>query len=83
MDFMNEQLKEHDDLPKDFDIGLDVSKDNDGDKLACYYIADTTREEVFWLSECSIDMLVEQRNLPIPKKDPGHLSMCLPSSPTA
>ncbi len=46
--------------------------DDDNDKLACYYIADTINEEVLWLEEASIDSLVEAEDLPI--FDLEHLS---------
>lgn len=72
---MDYELKKHDDLPESYDVCLDTYVDDDDDKLACYYIADTVKEEVLWLDDLSIDVLVTDQGIPILTRQ--HLSKAL------
>ncbi|KAH9899341.1 hypothetical protein C8Q73DRAFT_724392 [Cubamyces lactineus] len=74
-DILEKELREHRaDLPQNIEIGVEIYVEDDGGKLACYYICDLDAEKVLWLVDCSIDYLVEEENMPI--YDEAHL--CAP-----
>ncbi|KAI0366821.1 hypothetical protein BV20DRAFT_1055314 [Pilatotrama ljubarskyi] len=64
-DLVDRELGQHDDLPKDIDVGIDTFIDEEGDKCASYYICDVEKEEVLWLTPTEIDFLVEEEQLPV------------------
>ncbi|KAI0356102.1 hypothetical protein OH77DRAFT_1453865 [Trametes cingulata] len=64
-DLVDREIRAHEDLPREIEVGLETFIDHEGDKLACYYICDMEQEEVFWLTDCDIDNLVEDGQLPV------------------
>ncbi|KAH9855324.1 hypothetical protein C2E23DRAFT_883274 [Lenzites betulinus] len=72
VDLVMSELSLQKELPEDLDICLSIYLHEDGDKLVCYYIADRVKEVVFWLTEQSVDLLVELLGVQI--FDPHHLS---------
>ncbi|KAL1949216.1 hypothetical protein VTO73DRAFT_11022 [Trametes versicolor] len=65
VDVLDQGLQQRDDLPESYDVVLETHVDDDNDKLACYYIADTVNEEVMWVDDQPIDLLVRDENIPI------------------
>ena len=69
-----EELKRHHDIEKeDIEVGLELSEDGDGDTLGCYYIADTRKEDTFWLHPIAASFLSDTDSVKILGKE--HLGM--------
>ncbi|KAI0631090.1 hypothetical protein C8Q77DRAFT_183164 [Trametes polyzona] len=66
VDVINEALKRLPDFSREnVDIVLEIQEDVVGDPVACYYMCDLQKEEIFWLTEVSVDLLFIYANVPV------------------
>ena len=68
-----ELMRHHDISRDDIEIGLELCVDEDGDTLGCYYIADTKKEDTFWLHAITASFLSGTDSVKILGKE--HLGM--------
>ena len=68
-----ELMRHHDISREDIEIGLELNEDEDGDTLGCYYIADTRKEDTFWLHPIAASFLSDTDSVKILGKE--HLGM--------
>ena len=68
-----ELMRHHDISREDIEIGLELNVDEDGDTLGCYYIADTKKEDTFWLHSIAASFLSDTDSVKILGKE--HLGM--------
>ncbi|TBU38611.1 hypothetical protein BD309DRAFT_874008 [Dichomitus squalens] len=70
MVLIQDELMRHHDVSKDdIEIGLELSVDEDGDILGCYYIVDTRKEDTFWLSPIAASFLSDTDTVKILGKE--------------
>ncbi|KAI0763111.1 hypothetical protein BD413DRAFT_616559 [Trametes elegans] len=61
------------DLPPNLDVCLDIYMDEDGDKIASYYMCNCAKEEMMWFKDVSVDFLIEEVNVRV--HDQQHLKL--------